>query len=292
MNKSRESESVPSSPETPSGSPGAILRRCREFHGITLEEASETTKIGAYYLKSLENDQIREFANHTYLRGFLRIYVVYLGLNFDDIAPMYDKLFGIQSDKPDPDGTAVISRKSPRRLVLLKKTLLPAFLLAVIIITATFFKDPAPQPARLPQPAAAVPAPPQIIAVQDIQSSVRVEALGLEIPPPKPEKLMAKPAEAEKNVTPPSPVVKSKGFILKISVTQNGTLSSTVDGDGPQQYELNIGDVIEWKAEKKITLELSNAGGVDVELNGNPYKPLGLLGKPAYVELDADGIKE
>lgn len=42
---------------------------------------------------------------------------------------------------------------------------------------------------------------------------------------------------------------------------------------------------------KKVTLELSNAGGVDVELNGKPYKSLGPPGKPVYVELDAEGIK-
>jgi hypothetical protein len=85
---------------------------------------------------------------------------------------------------------------------------------------------------------------------------------------------------------------RSKGFILKIKVTQNGTLTATVDGSVPQRYELAIGDIIEWKAEKKVSLELSNAGGVDVELNGAPYKPLGPLGKPAYIELDADGVKQ
>ena len=68
--------------------------------------------------------------------------------------------------------------------------------------------------------------------------------------------------------------------------------SVSIDGSAAQQYELAVGDVIEWKAEKKVTLELSNAGGVDVELNGKPYKSLGPSGKPAYVELDADGVKQ
>jgi hypothetical protein len=87
------------------------------------------------------------------------------------------------------------------------------------------------------------------------------------------------------------PADGAKGFILKIKVTQNGTLAAAVDDSGPQQYELTSGDIIEWKAERKVTLELSNAGGVEVELNGKPYKALGLPGKPAYIELDADGIK-
>ena len=76
---------------------------------------------------------------------------------------------------------------------------------------------------------------------------------------------------------------------MKIRVTQNGTLTATVDGSAPQQYELSNGDAIEWKAEKKVALDLSNAGGVDVEINGKPLKPFGPPGEPAYVELDADG---
>ena len=83
-----------------------------------------------------------------------------------------------------------------------------------------------------------------------------------------------------------------KSFILKIKATQNGTLNATIDGSGSQQYELVAGDVIEWKAEKKVILELSDAGVVDVELNGKPYKSLGAPGKPVYIELDADGIRQ
>lgn len=293
MSEDRVSDPVCSSPETASGSPGAVLRRCREFHGVTLEEASETTKIGVSYLRSLENDQIREFANRAYLKGFLRIYATYLGLNFDDIAPMYDKLLGVQVDTPDRVRPSSTSSRPPRRFKLLKKMLFPLFLLAVILITATFFKSPPSPPVIQPQPAAIVAPPREEAAVQQVQSSVRIRKVEKSVPPPKAEVISAVPSEAEKSVTVHQrPADLPKGFILKIRATQNGALTSNVDDSGPQKYELTIGDVIEWKAEKNVTLELSNAGGVDVELNGKPYKPLGPPGKPAYVELDASGVKE
>jgi len=75
-------------------------------------------------------------------------------------------------------------------------------------------------------------------------------------------------------------------------VTQNGTLAVTIDGATPQSYDLAAGDVIEWKAEKNITLDVSNAGGVEAELNGKPLSSFGPAGKPAYIVLDADGIKQ
>ncbi len=290
------SDLVSSLPETTGSSPGAILRRCREFHGITLEEASETTKIGVSYLKALEDDKIREFANQAYLKGFLRIYASYLGLNSDDVARMYDKLFGVQGEKPDTAKTAPAPARPPRRLISLRKLLFPAFLLAIILITATFFKRPPAPPARQQQPAVVAVPPPQNAPVQMVQSSVRNKKAERDISSPKAERPpvghSVESSESEITVTPKRAADVTKGFILKIKVTQNGTLTATVDGSAPQQYELTIGDVIEWKAEKKVALELSNAGGVDVELNGKPYKPLGPPDKPVYVELDADGIRQ
>ena len=292
MSEDRVSDSLSSSPEIGSGSPGAILRRCREFHEITLEEASETTRIGVSHLRALEEDQIREFANQAYLKGFLRIYATYLGLNSDDIARMYGKLFGIQGEKSDSAPVAVIPTRPRRRWISLKKLLFPALLLAAILITATFFKRPPQPPVRQQQPVAVVAAPVQNLAVQTVQSSVRV--LEPEQGPqfPKVEKSPAEPRKSENTAAPKRPVDPAKGFILKIKVTQNGTLTSTVDGSDQQQHELAVGDVIVWKIEKNVTLELSNAGGVDIELNGRPSRALGAPGKPAYGELDAEGVKQ
>ena len=125
-----------------------------------------------------------------------------------------------------------------------------------------------------------------------MQSSIRVRKADRDTVPKKEGVRSAELGDTEKTVTSKRTSDAPKGFILKIKVTQTGTLIATVDGIEQQRYELAVGDVIEWKAEKKVTLELSNAGGVDVELDGTPYKPLGPLGKPVYVELDADGFRQ
>ena len=286
------SKTVSTLPEMVGASPGAILRRCREFHGISLEEASETTKIGISYLKALEDDLIHEFANQAYLKGFLRIYATYLGLNSGDVARMYEKLFGAQGGKPSPAlASSTLPDRTPR-LISIKKLIFPAILLVMILFTATFFKRLPPPLDRHPQQTVVAVQPPPNTTVQVALSSVRVMKVEPDIPAPKAERVTVKPVEPEIKVTPELPADAAKVFILKIRVTQSGTLTTTVDGAGAQQYELVVGDVFVWKAEKNITLDLSNAGGVDVELNGNPYKSLGPIGEPIYVELDADGIKQ
>lgn len=286
------SETVTNFSESSSSSPGAILKRCREYHGLSLDEASETTKIGISYLKALEEDQIREFANLTYLKGFLRIYSAYLGLNSDDMARMYDKLGGVKVEG-DEAGTPVAERSGPlRHMVSLRRLILPAFLLLMILITATFFKrSPAP-PARPQQPVMAPVAAVPPVPVQPVLSSARARVER----PPVTEKNSEKSGASETNTDEKQlqskrPPDVAKSFILKVVVTQNGTLTATVDGSAPQNYELSVGDIIEWKAERGVTLDASNAGGIDVELNGKPYKQLGPSGKPVYIEFDADGIK-
>jgi cytoskeletal protein RodZ len=282
-----------SPPEYLAGSPGAILRRCREFHGLSLEEASETTKIGIYHLKALEDDQIRLFANQAYLKGFLRIYATYLGLNSDDIARLYDKLFGVQGDNSDTTKASIAPPRPPRPLISLKKLIFPALLLAIILVTAPFFKSP-PPPVRQAQPVvAAVPLAPAVqnATIQAVQSSGQKRTSEPAIPAVKAKIRPPAPLEPEV-VAIKRPVETAKGFILKLKVTQNGTLTASVDGSTSQQLDLTSGDVIEWKAEKKVSLELSNAGSVDVEINGKPYKSLGPPGKPVYIELDADGIRQ
>lgn len=292
------SDTVTAIPESSSNSPGAVLKRCREFHGLSLEDASETTKIGISYLKALEEDRIGDFANLTYLKGFLRIYAAYLGLNSDDMARMYDKLHG----PADADGAAetmATKRVQPlKSLISLKKLTLPAFLFVLILVVATFFnRAPAP-PVSPPQPAVvqapAVPIAAPAVPVQAVVSSAKVPPVTVAVKENKaPESeirpLAVEPAENQLNSQPPEETGKS--FILKIRVTQDGALLAVIDGSAPQNYELTVGDIIEWKAEKSVSLDVSNAGAIDVELNGKHIKQMGSAGKAVYAEFGADGVK-
>lgn len=277
--------------ETTSNSPGAILKRCREYHGLSLEDASETTKIGISYLRALEEDQIREFANLTYLKGFLRIYATYLGLNSDDMARMYDKQQGTKDEQAGTDIKVPEKKRPARRVASLQKLALPALLLLLILIIATFFKRPPSEPPKTVQPVATATPAMTNVPVQPILSSARV----VSTPPkttkePRAESIPENISTDDRPLSSSQPADVAKGFILKIMVTKNGSMTVTVDGSTPQIYELTAGDVIEWKAEKTIALDVSNADGIEVELNGKPYKQLGPSGKPVYVEFNSDGI--
>lgn len=299
------SETAPHIEDSSSASLGAVLRRCREYHGISLDEAAEATKMGKNYLLALENDRTKEFASQAYLKGFLRIYAGYLGLNPDDMIRLYDKqqtqASGL-SAATGPGGArgargARGAAELPKKRISLRRFVLPAFLLLLIIITANIInrsdappkKEQATPQVPQPQP---VPAAAPVSAIQPVHSSTHK--------PPLPQKTEKKPATAEQssdapeikqNSAPAQPAEQPKSFIARMKVSQNGTLNVTIDGALTQTYDLTVGDAIEWKAEKNIALELSNAGGVEVEINGKPLKSLGPAGRPVSVVLDANGVQ-
>jgi cytoskeleton protein RodZ len=278
--------------DSSAASPGAILKRCREYHDLSLEEAEESTKIGANYLLALEEDQVSQFSSLAYLKGFLRIYATYLGLNPDDMIRLYEKLYSTGSAGGYPaTSTAGGGDPAPRKKFPLQKLAMPAVILALILITAAIINRSSSPPVRQNQPASAtIPAAPP--PVQQTRSSARQPG-----PKDTPEEAIIEQKRSESLPTAQYGVQKpstenTRGFVVRLKVTQSGTLKVTIDGSTSQDYDLVVGDSIEWKADRTLSLELSNAGGVEAELNGRQLKLLGQPGKPATVVLDSEGIRQ
>ena len=60
---------------------GTSLREARERHGADLVEAEQATKIRSKYLRALEEERFELLPAETYVKGFLRSYAEYLGLD-------------------------------------------------------------------------------------------------------------------------------------------------------------------------------------------------------------------
>jgi hypothetical protein len=60
---------------------GTSLREARVRQGVDLLEAERTTKIRSKYLRALEDERFELLPAQTYVKGFLRSYAEYLGLD-------------------------------------------------------------------------------------------------------------------------------------------------------------------------------------------------------------------
>jgi len=64
---------------------GQKLKQAREAQKLTLEKASEATRIRAPYLQALETDDLSAMPSPVQARGFLRNYAEHLGLNIEQL---------------------------------------------------------------------------------------------------------------------------------------------------------------------------------------------------------------
>ncbi|MCE1225832.1 MAG: helix-turn-helix domain-containing protein [Geobacteraceae bacterium] len=259
---------------------GSILCRCRQFSNISLEEAAEATKIGKTYLRALEEDRFQDLPSPAYLKGFLRTYASYLGLQSEELIQLAGQQEATLSNEPVKTEQA---RQTTTGFSLnWQRLLLPAVLL-VALIASSLFMVPSPPKHTLPPPPQPQPQPVPTVAVQPTLSSVRGTPA---VSPEQQEPVVEKPAET----TPPKKPLD--GFMVRMKVNRNSSLSVTIDDAASQGYDLTSGDLIEWKATRTIALDLTDAASVEIELNGTPLKLQAAPGKPAYIVLDAHGIKQ
>ena len=77
---------------------GATLREARERRQLTWEQVEAETKIRAKYLRALEEEEFDSLPSGTYVRGFLRAYASYLGLDGRLFVDEYASRFGTRHD--------------------------------------------------------------------------------------------------------------------------------------------------------------------------------------------------
>jgi cytoskeleton protein RodZ len=69
---------------------GHILREARETKGLTLREVQEKTRISSRFLEALEMGDYDRLPTPTHVRGFLRNYARFLGLDPDPLLERYE----------------------------------------------------------------------------------------------------------------------------------------------------------------------------------------------------------
>ena len=112
---------------------GEKLRRKRLEKNLTLDKVYKQTKIHTRVLEALEQDRAYNFLSPLYIRGFLRTYAQYLGLDSEKLLKEY-----IDSQKGETQATEVALEKKQKvfpqvnPFLILRIILVIAFSLAFI----------------------------------------------------------------------------------------------------------------------------------------------------------------
>ncbi len=129
---------------------GNTLREARVRRKLTLQQVEEDTKIRVKYLQAMENEDFDIMPGTTYVKGFLRTYATYLGLDPEVIIDEYcSRDVGHVEQQDSFGGTSVIGapRGHRRRNTVLFVAVFSLLVLGVIYVLSR--NDGANQPPPL-----------------------------------------------------------------------------------------------------------------------------------------------
>lgn len=111
---------------------GYYLRRAREVREIELEDIAKKTKISVRFLKAIEEGKWHLLPGDVFVKGFIRAYAQFLGLNSDEIVEKYVQEKGLE---PKNDFEVLQKKSIPIKLIYL----FVGFLFLIFIISLFIF---------------------------------------------------------------------------------------------------------------------------------------------------------
>ncbi|MGZ5961892.1 MAG: RodZ domain-containing protein [Rhizomicrobium sp.] len=274
---------------------GQDLRAARLRRGDDLATVSKVLKIRKDHLEALEEDRLDALPGRTYAVGFVRSYADYLGLDTAQCVERYKAEIAGRSDSNGTPQVTVIDEDEHRRLpqgwkiIATVGVLLMLYGIYYLISSASsMFSQPAtppppsqmapkpvaahvtPHPVALPPPAPAMTAPPSTAAPSAQQ-------------PPA-----AAPTATPATTAPEAPLPAGTVYgqqnhnarvVLRIHVATR-ILVQGPDGIVYMNRTLNPGDTYQVPNKVGVTLTTTNAGAVELDLDG---QSMGYAGQGAAV---------
>jgi RodZ C-terminal domain/Helix-turn-helix domain len=226
---------------------GAYLRQARARSALSTEDISAGSRIMRRLVDALEADRHDLLPAPVYVRGFIRA-----GADAEEAIRIYDA-----QAIPDPPLTVWPSSPPPRSLPAVRPWLrvVAGSLVVAAFGAAALFLLLRRQPAAVAGRGEA----PQVTASHTVR-------------PPTPDAPSLPSAPAVR--TEPQPVER----VLVIRAVETTWVRVVPDGAPPSEQTLAPGAVREWRSAGRFRVTLGNAGGVELELDGQALPRLGERG--------------
>jgi cytoskeletal protein RodZ len=283
---------------------GEFFKQVRETKGLTIDEVASKTRIRTDFLKALEDGNFAILPDQVFAKGFVRTYARSLGLDEEDAMHRFTQSAGAFYDKQEErERLRLRQAEDERRRKANRKTLVLALGVALLVMilllsreqsTLLFSKGTSAPPPIV----ATTPAPDTTVALENAREEVKEGAMSQptpDIPPlvetseaPDNQGESAEVSTSEELAAPASipstslsEVVLGQPLVLDLEALELTWVVVQIDGGSPHEALLRAGERVTWQGSEQFTLTLGNAGGVKVELNGEPKGPFGPSGSVA-----------
>lgn len=231
---------------------GQELKRERELRGISLREIADSTRISLRFLEALEGDRLDVIPGGFFVRAILRAYARSIGIDEQQVLNKYQEVCTFEEqlqyrespERPRP-WPQPLSRLLTRRRIWITALALAVIGLGLVLLYI-FFVAPENEPSLSSQPSRPV-------------AQVEVPK---RYPPPEPLPL----------------VEEVKGIRLEMTFVEETWIQVHADGVPVWDGIKNKGESLDIKADEEVRLNIGNAGGPDVTINGQKARPLGPSG--------------
>lgn len=136
---------------------GNLLKKAREHSGKQVEEIAQTIRIKPEYLYKIENNDFSSFNSSTFVKGFIRSYASYLGLDAENIVALFRRQIG-EEDVPLKAKKTLVRQKnivvSPTSLMSL--AIIVFFVIVFLFLLSQFYKLQQPPTLTIVQPTTAI----------------------------------------------------------------------------------------------------------------------------------------
>jgi cytoskeleton protein RodZ len=251
---------------------GERFRAAREARGLTLSDVAEHIRIRSVYLAAIEDENWASIGAPVYIRGFLRTYARFLGLDPEEVVADFNGQASapaepVPSAPGSPPKTSYLAdEQAPARG--LSPLIWVASLVAVVLIAVVVYNEAM---LRTHQTAALPSNTPANTPVASPMAAAPATALA------------AASASPDGSAT-PSPSVSPSGSpdvagpnTLEVRVSAPSWLRVTVDGNVSMEGTFPAGTVRQFHG-KIAMLRIGNAGGVEVIVDGKSLGKLGSAG--------------
>ncbi len=251
---------------------GDTLRQAREGKKLTLKDVESSTNIRIHYLEAIEKGDYSQIKGTVYLKGFIRTYAKFLGLDAD---MMLDKFYSEQNlTKEDPmsnvapppaqealDQTQVFRPAPPQKPLPTKRP------------QESFKVESSTTPRRSNKKSASG----VNLLFGSLIGIIILACIGYFVWPlfnsPEPKPAPVQQEVSSKQEEAPAPQIK--GAHLTATFTKSCWVQVKADGKVIFSQTAKKGQSFTWNASKDIELRLGNAGAATISFNGQDLGTLG-----------------
>ncbi|HWR29103.1 MAG TPA: RodZ domain-containing protein [Negativicutes bacterium] len=238
---------------------GNLLYTERRKKGLEIVDAEQATGIRGVYLNALEQGKYEVLPGEVYVKGFIRNYGNYLGLDGTHLVHLYsESLAPVTTEATVITAPGTTKIDSMKQSSFGKKTISTVAVVLILIISAWgLYAWQKSQSSKAPETS------------QDISASKQKTAAPSVVPP------VTYPAVGTASTGLPT---KSRPVVL--IARYNDRCWTSVIADGKTLYEgiPKPNETLTWEADQQIVVNFGNAAAVELTLNGQPVGKIGERG--------------